>query len=65
MEQIIREKTDLDTLKLKDAIERLERKMVISALQRFDGNRSLASKALGLSRQGLINKIYRFGLKDL
>lgn len=64
VEEIIRDKPDVATLKLKDAIDELERKMVIAALERSDGNRSLAAKALGLSRQGLINKIYRFGLKN-
>jgi Nif-specific regulatory protein len=65
VEEIIREKPRSESLKLKDAIEELERKMVKTALERFEGNRSLAARALGLSRQGLINKISRFGLKDL
>jgi Nif-specific regulatory protein len=65
VEEIIRDKPSAETLKLKDAIEVLERKMVTAALERFDGNRSLAARSLGLSRQGLINKIFRFGLKDL
>jgi len=65
VEETIREKPDDANLKLKDATEELERKMVRAALERFDGNRSLAARALGLSRQGLINKIYRYGLKGL
>lgn len=65
VEEIIKEKPGPETLKLKDAIEDLERKMVMAALERCDGNRSLAAKALGLSRQGLINKIVRFGLREM
>lgn len=51
-------------LRLKDAIDDLERSMIESALDACNGNRSLAAKRLGLSRQGLINKIYKFGLTE-
>jgi Nif-specific regulatory protein len=64
VEKIIRENPPMESLKLKDAVDDLERRMVIAALDRYEGNRSLAARALGLSRQGLINKIYRFELKN-
>ncbi len=51
-------------LRLKDAIDDLERSMIEAALEACNGNRSLAAKRLGLSRQGLINKIYKFGLTE-
>ena len=49
---------------MKDAIDDLERSMIVSALHECNGNRSMAAKKLGLSRQGLINKIYKFGLHE-
>ena len=52
-------------LKLKDAVDDLEKRMVREALEVCAGNRSLAAKRLGLSRQGLINKIAKFGFKEL
>jgi transcriptional regulator with PAS, ATPase and Fis domain len=47
---------------LKGAIEDMERKMVREALETYAGNRTLAAKRLGLSRQGLLNKIHKFKL---
>lgn len=47
---------------LKQAIEDMEKKMVREALDDCVGNRSLAAKRLGLSRQGLLNKIHKFKL---
>ncbi len=49
-------------LPLKEATERIERQMVVNALQQADGNRSRAASLLGLSRQGLLNKIERYNL---
>ncbi|MEK7866495.1 MAG: sigma 54-interacting transcriptional regulator, partial [Planctomycetota bacterium] len=51
-----------DDLDLKAAQERLERDYVTRALRKTAGNRSRASQLLGLSRQGLINVIDRYGL---
>jgi len=48
---------------LKEATERIERQMVANALQHADGNRSQAANLLGLSRQGLLNKIERYNIK--
>jgi len=48
---------------LKKTVEELERRLLADALQRCRGNQVQAAKLLGLSRQGLIKKIARFGLK--
>lgn len=47
---------------LKEAVEDLEIRMVEEALEKTKGNRSTSAKLLGLSRQGLINKIRKYGL---
>jgi len=54
-----------EPLTMKETVDELERKMTIEALDQCGGNRSLAAKRLGLSRQGIINKIHKFGLEDL
>jgi DNA-binding NtrC family response regulator len=33
-------------------------------LERTGGNRSAAARALGLSRQGLLNKLRRYGIDE-
>ncbi len=43
-------------------IEALERREIEAALAATAGNRSHAATRLGLSRQGLLNKIARYGL---
>ncbi|MBI5251237.1 MAG: sigma 54-interacting transcriptional regulator [Desulfomonile tiedjei] len=63
LEKIVERKPDRH-MQLKEAIDELERKMIQSALDVCNGNRSLAAKRLGLSRQGLINKIHKFGLNE-
>lgn len=47
---------------LPQAVESLERTLIVQALQKFDGNRTRAAQSLGLSRRGLLNKIERYGL---
>jgi len=47
---------------LKDATEALEREMIGEALAATRNNQMQAARRLGLSRQGLINKIKRYGL---
>jgi DNA-binding NtrC family response regulator len=47
---------------LKKAIEELERSMIADALRTTRGNQWQAARMLGLSRQGLINKIKRYAL---
>ncbi|RBO78420.1 sigma-54-dependent transcriptional regulator [Marinomonas aquiplantarum] len=57
-------KGDLETFKgtLDERVQALEIQMIQSALQSTAGNRTQAAKQLGLSRQGLIKKIERYGL---
>lgn len=47
---------------LDERVQALEIQMIQSALQNTAGNRTQAAKQLGLSRQGLIKKIERYGL---
>jgi Nif-specific regulatory protein len=49
-------------MSLKRAIEELERKMISEALTSTKNNQQQAAKMLGLSRQGLINKLKRYSL---
>ncbi len=48
---------------LKSAIETLERQMIAEALEAYRHNQQQTARALGLSRQGLINKLNRYGLR--
>ncbi|MFQ5915405.1 MAG: sigma-54 dependent transcriptional regulator [Nitrospinota bacterium] len=48
---------------LREAVEKLERKMLTQALGMYDGNRTQTASALGLSRLGLLKKIRRYGLE--
>ncbi|MEL7370106.1 MAG: sigma-54 dependent transcriptional regulator [Myxococcota bacterium] len=52
----------LDTLTLQEQVEALERDRISEALRRNDHNRTHTAKALGLSRQGLLKKMERYGL---
>ncbi len=47
---------------LKDAVEALEREMIAEALSTTRNNQQQAARRLGLSRQGLINKMKRYKL---
>jgi Nif-specific regulatory protein len=47
---------------LKKAIEELERRMIAEALQGTRNNQQQAARILGLSRQGLINKMKRYAI---
>jgi len=49
---------------LLQAVEKLERAMVVEALKKCGGNRTKAAESLGLSRRGLLNKIERYGLGE-
>jgi Nif-specific regulatory protein len=44
-------------------VERLEKQMITEALQKSNGNRTHAARKLGLTRQGLLNKIARYKIK--
>src|SRR5262245_6250115 len=45
---------------LSDAVEALERRMIVAALAKCNSNQQQAARLLGLSRQGLLNKIKRY-----
>jgi Nif-specific regulatory protein len=48
---------------LKEATAQVERQMVLEALRKSGGNRSQAARDLGLTRQGLLNKIARYDIQ--
>ena len=48
---------------LKEATAQVERQMVLDALRKSGGNRSQAARELGLTRQGVLNKIARYDIK--
>jgi Nif-specific regulatory protein len=48
---------------IQEATARMERKMVEDVLRKSGGNRSQAARMLGLTRQGLLNKIRRYGIQ--
>jgi Nif-specific regulatory protein len=50
----------VESLRLGEAVEQLERRLITAALQRSGGNRSQASRLLGVTRQGLLNKLARY-----
>ncbi|RKX57216.1 MAG: hypothetical protein DRP28_06915 [Thermodesulfobacteriota bacterium] len=47
---------------LKEVTERIEQRIVSETLQKTRGNRSQAARMLGLTRQGLLNKIARYNI---
>jgi DNA-binding NtrC family response regulator len=49
-------------LSLKKAIADLEKRMIEDALRSTRNNQQQAARALGLSRQGLINKMKRYAI---
>jgi two-component system response regulator HupR/HoxA len=48
---------------LKDKVEHLEKMVIVSYLERYEGNISRVASELGLSRVGLRNKLSRYDLK--
>jgi transcriptional regulator with PAS, ATPase and Fis domain len=51
-------------LSLKVAVGQLEKKMILEALSATRNNQQQAARTLGLSRQGLINKMKRYAIKE-
>jgi hypothetical protein len=49
---------------LRERVEQLEIELIRDALARFEGNRTQAAEALGLSRLGLRKKMRRLGLEE-
>jgi Nif-specific regulatory protein len=52
------------TRSLSEAVTGLERHLILEALQLCGQNQQQAAKVLGLSRQGLIKKMKRYGIKS-
>lgn len=50
--------------KLKDALENLEKNMIVAALDRLGWNKSEAARELGISRSNLIAKVREYGLEE-
>jgi Nif-specific regulatory protein len=48
---------------LQEVTERIEQRMIHEALRDTKGNRSQAARTLGLTRQGLLNKIARYNIR--
>jgi DNA-binding NtrC family response regulator len=46
-------------------LEEMERKLIISALKRFEGNRRMAAKTLGISERTLYRKLIDYKLTEL
>ncbi|MEZ4753386.1 MAG: helix-turn-helix domain-containing protein [Bdellovibrionota bacterium] len=49
---------------LKEAIENLERNMILAALERLEWNKSEAARELGISRSSLITKVQQYNLEN-
>jgi len=49
---------------LKDRVTTLEIQMIRDAMAQTEGDRRRSAKVLGLSHQGLLNKLKRYGLED-
>jgi DNA-binding NtrC family response regulator len=52
-----------DERSLKDRVTTLEIQMIRDAMAQTNGDRRRAAKILGLSHQGLLNKLKRYGLE--
>ncbi|NQT65128.1 MAG: sigma 54-interacting transcriptional regulator, partial [FCB group bacterium] len=53
----------LENRSMKDVVEKMEKEMILKALSEYDDNQTKAAKSLSLSRQGLIKKMQRFGIR--
>ena len=47
---------------LQEVTQQIEQQMVVEALEKTGGNRSRSARILGLTRQGLLNKIARYNI---
>jgi two-component system NtrC family response regulator len=52
-----------EKLTLREAVARLERRMISEALQQTNGNRSEAARRLGIARAQLYAKLQEFGIE--
>jgi transcriptional regulator with GAF, ATPase, and Fis domain len=55
--------SSMSVVGLKDAVERLEREMILGALRESGGNQTQAAKQLGITRQGLAQKMAKYGMR--
>jgi DNA-binding NtrC family response regulator len=53
----------MSTRPLKDRVEEFEKQIILEALETCRQNQKQTAKLLGLSRQGLINRMKRYGIK--
>ena len=53
----------LENRSMKDAVEKLEKEMILNALEKYDDNQTKTARSLSLSRQGLIKKMQRYGIR--
>ncbi|MHB1651723.1 MAG: sigma-54 interaction domain-containing protein [Desulfitobacteriaceae bacterium] len=49
---------------IKDAVARMERELIVAALENANGNRSQAMRALGISRRAFYDKMRRYSIDD-
>jgi DNA-binding NtrC family response regulator len=54
---------ELEGATLEEKVAALERREILRALAETSGNKSQTAERLGLSRQGLLNKMARFGIR--
>ena len=55
--------TDVSNLPLEDQVKELEIRLIKYALEKNQNNKTHSAQALGITRQGLINKIKRYQLE--
>jgi DNA-binding NtrC family response regulator len=53
----------MSTRRLKDRVEEFEKQIILEALETCRQNQKQTAKLLGLSRQGLINRMKRYSIK--
>ncbi|WP_230400370.1 sigma-54-dependent transcriptional regulator [Zooshikella ganghwensis] len=56
---------ELSNETLDNQVRHLEIRLILDALQQVQGNRTHAARKLGLSRQGLLKKMERYGIQDI
>lgn len=64
VENLQKQESAPERMTMKRAVETVEKKMVQEALRTCNGNKTAAAKVLGLSRQGLLNKLHKFRIAE-
>jgi transcriptional regulator with PAS, ATPase and Fis domain len=62
--EAVSDELQLPSTTLPEAVETLERKMILAGLRRAKGNKTRAAEDLGISRRNLIRKVQAYGLDD-